>query len=136
VMGRLAPGPRIFATNVTAARSIASGDFNGDGRRDLVISTGDETDVQLLLNDGARGFTYAGAVRLSPFNTSYYPDKLQVADLNKDGRPDLIGVSGTKVLIALNTSTGANVRFAPPYVVSFEGQNFRGLADFNNDGIV
>ncbi|HKC88536.1 MAG TPA: SBBP repeat-containing protein, partial [Blastocatellia bacterium] len=135
-MGRLAPGPRIFATNVTAASSIAAGDINGDGRRDLVINPGNETDAQLLLNDGNRGFTYAGAVRLPPLNTFEYPDKLQVADLNKDGRPDLIGVSGSKLLISLNTSTVAKVSFAPPYVVSFEGQNFRGLADFNNDGIV
>ncbi|MGH9936957.1 MAG: FG-GAP-like repeat-containing protein, partial [Blastocatellia bacterium] len=134
--GRLTPGPRIFAASVTQPRAIAVGDFNGDGRRDLAVAPGNEPDARLLLNAGARAFTPAGSVRISPLNTFDYPGGLRAADLNKDGKLDLIGESGTKVLIALNTSTGANVSFAPAFAVSFEGQNFRGLSDFNNDGVV
>ncbi len=134
--GRLTPGPRVFAASVTRPRSIAVGDFNGDGRRDLAVAPGNEPDALLLLSDGPRSFAPSGTVRLSPANEFGSPDRLRAADLNKDGKLDLIGGSSSKVLIALNTSTGANVSFAPAYAVSFEGQNFRGLADFNNDGVI
>ncbi|MEO6724784.1 MAG: FG-GAP-like repeat-containing protein [Blastocatellia bacterium] len=133
--GRLTLGPHIFATNVNQPRAIAIGDFNGDGRKDLAVSPGNETDARLLLSNGSGGFTSGGNIRISPLNTFDYAGELRAFDVNKDGKLDLIGLASQKVLVVLNTSSGNNVSFAAPIAVSFEGQSFRGLADVNGDGV-
>jgi len=134
--GRLTPGPRILTTNVNQPRAIAVGDFNGDGRRDLAVSPGNEADARLLLNNGSGGFTSSGNIRISPLNTFDYAGELRAADFNKDGKVDLIGVAGEKVLVVLNTSSGGGVSFAAPIAISYAGQTFRNLADVNSDGLL
>ncbi len=134
--GQLSRGPRLLLATVTQTRALAAGDFNGDNRTDLVVSPTNEPEVRLLLGNGARGFTIGGSVRLTPQNTSDFPGTLHAADLNKDGKLDLIANSSSKVLIALNTSTGSNIAFGAPFSVSYEGQSFRGLFDVNKDGVV
>jgi uncharacterized protein (TIGR03437 family) len=65
--------------------AVVSGDFNGDGKPDLVVSVGTGTLV-LLLGDGAGGFK--APLVLTTFNDGI--QELLAADVNRDGKLDLL----------------------------------------------
>jgi len=70
------------------ASGMASGDFDGDGNLDIAFTIFDTREIVILLGDGKGGFKKAdvSGVKLDP-NPFY---DLRVADVNGDGRPDLI----------------------------------------------
>jgi hypothetical protein len=77
--------PRTKSLEVLGARGIASGDFNGDGKLDLAITTSaDQDQAALLLGDGAGGF-----VQVARYGVGGDPRTPVVADFNGDGKPDL-----------------------------------------------
>jgi FG-GAP-like repeat len=76
-------------------------DVNGDGTPDLVLAgngyyrVGSEgivsSDHQVLLNDGTGHFGIAtGALPPRPFDNTGYGMDVRAADLNRDGKPDLL----------------------------------------------
>ncbi len=79
---------------------LAAGDLNHDGNLDFIYTRYDPREAVLMLGDGHGGFTRAKieGITLSP-NTNY---DLQVADVNKDGLPDVIVMyeSGGKTAFA------------------------------------
>lgn len=74
-----------------AAQAIA-GDFNNDGWPDLMIlfGTGDEG-LWLYLNDHKGGFTQRNLLRFPPV---YGSSSFQLADIDHDGKPDLVYTCG------------------------------------------
>jgi len=67
---------------------VATGDFDGDGNQDIVFSKFEPREFVILLGDGKGGFTRATLEGLTADpNTNY---DLKVADVNGDGRPDII----------------------------------------------
>ncbi|MBD2705883.1 VCBS repeat-containing protein [Spirosoma sp. BT702] len=64
--------------------SLTIGDFNGDGKHDLVTANGNNY-VSVLLNNGMGGF---GAV--TKFTTGNSPSAVAVGDFNNDGKQDLV----------------------------------------------
>lgn len=67
---------------------LASADLNGDGKIDALFTRNDPREFVLLLGDGRGGFTRAKIEGLQ-FLPMYTYD-VKVADVNKDGRPDVI----------------------------------------------
>ncbi len=113
----------------------ALADFNGDGFLDIAISN-DEPDRKLLyFNDGKGNFKIG-----SEFGLPDWPTRnIAVADMNKDGRPDIIlanrGDSGkTANYICLNKSKGQFgvdcIAFAPYPSTTITP------ADINKDGLM
>jgi methionine-rich copper-binding protein CopC len=86
------PTPLMPNAQVTA---VAMGDINGDGRPDIVFSAAQNiTAYEVFI--GARlqqaDGSYAEAVRLVqlPQSAPFPPDKLSLADVNGDGRTDIV----------------------------------------------
>jgi len=67
---------------------MAAGDFDGDGNLDIVYTRHDPREAVILLGDGKGGFTRANVegLVLDPL-TNY---DVTVADVNGDGKPDVI----------------------------------------------
>ena len=93
----------------------------GDGRLDIVTRDGQaET---LVVFRGQPGGTFAAA---EPFAAGLDPTAVAVADLNRDGRPDLIagreGASGqpTRISVLRGTDSG----FAAPELITVAGRAF------------
>jgi FG-GAP-like repeat len=72
---------------VPGAGSIQAGDVNGDGKLNLVVSGGTSTAPNLTLLEGNGAGSFATA-QVLPTARSVYD--LKLADLNCDGRPDVI----------------------------------------------
>ena len=82
-------------TNISdkpGAVQAVAGEFNNDGWQDLMVlfGSGDEG-LWLYLNDHKGGFTTKNLLRFPPV---YGSTSFQMADLDHDGKPDLIYTSG------------------------------------------
>ena len=100
----LVPPPAVLAPS-TAACSIAVGDFNGDGKLDLVVPDSTDNNVTILLGNGDGTFAAATG---SPISIAGGPNVVTVADFNGDGKLDLAIANGNNgtVTILLGDGTG------------------------------
>jgi hypothetical protein len=67
---------------------LAAADFDGDGNLDIVYTRWDPREAVILLGDGKGGFTQAKIEGLNVEPRTNYD--IKVADVNGDGRPDII----------------------------------------------
>lgn len=67
-------------------RDIKAGDIDGDGNLDLVASLYCSNEIGIWKGDGQGGFEPAAR-----FETrGHLPNKIQIADMNRDGHPDIV----------------------------------------------
>ncbi len=82
---------------------VAVADLNGDGRKDLAMGSQLDHGVTIMLGDGRGGFVSApGSTMPAGKNANY----VAVADLNRDGRPDIVASSygSGQITVFLNES--------------------------------
>jgi hypothetical protein len=87
-----------------AVMGLASGDFNGDGHLDIVFTRSAPRELVLLLGDGKGNFKRAEVEGLELSDLPNYD--LEVADIDGDGRPDII------LMYAAESGTGLAPRRA------------------------
>lgn len=109
---------------------ISLGDVNGDGNLDAIVFTHVKNEIRILLGDGAGNFS------LLTKYSHYSPRKIEIADINRDGKADLLVGGGDypgKVSVYPGIGNGT---FAAPIETSIVNGNPGSLAvdDFNRDG--
>ena len=131
--------PQKFATGVNP-RSMISLDINGDGKPDLITANLYAKTISVLLNTTATGATTASFATPQTFATGTSPVWVTAADINRDGRPDLIVANNTNagtISVLLNTTApgAAIASFATQQVFATGSypQNIT-TADINSDG--
>src|SRR5262249_52981455 len=112
------------------------GDFNEDGKIDVLAAGGDGS-VDLLLGNGDATFQ-AGQI-FNPLPTNVLPNSVTAADLNHDGHMDVvIGniFGGTFNLGTVDVLLGNGDGTFEPAVSYDSGENseFVAVADLNGDG--
>jgi len=106
-----------ISLNIAAANifyeAIAVGDFNGDHVPDVALwalnATTGNTEVHIFLGNGTGGLTFSAtypAPNSNIFNPG--PNSIVAADVNGDGKPDLVGVTiNNGVFIFLGNGDGS-----------------------------
>ena len=112
-----------------------TGDFNGDGKIDLVKVDGNTTvkgfDVYVNTSTGIGNFNFAVGIQVTSTRAL---SSLLVADFDNDGKLDVAATDGSNYEIYKNTTTSSTITFAAPVVVS-AGSSLRNLmGDINGDG--
>ncbi len=107
----------------------ATGDFDGDGKYDLVVVNGSGNSYSILKGDGKGLFTAQ-----APVAVGLNPTSVKVADFNKDGHMDFVVTVQTASQAKVFLGKG-DLTFHPSvdYPVS-AGPVDSVIRDFNNDG--
>ncbi|MDQ4123030.1 MAG: FG-GAP-like repeat-containing protein, partial [Acidobacteriota bacterium] len=129
--GTTAFAPAVNFPIGAAPTSAAVGDFNGDGKQDIVASNQSSNNVSVLL----RNATNDGFDPAVNFAVSTTPYSVAVGDFNGDGKQDIVAANGFANNVSVLLRNAANDGFDPavnssaghrPIVVT--------VGDFNGDG--
>jgi len=120
--------------------SIASADFNGDGRNDLAIANGNDYAISVLINNTDPDSFVPNFANQQRFPSSTAPTAIATGDINMDGRPDIVATGWYGVVsVLLNDaqpgSTSASFSAYLPLTGTNEVRSVA-LADMNGDGKV
>ncbi len=115
-----------------APSSVAMGDFNPDGNRDLVTANSGDNTVTILLGDGSGGFTSAG----SPVTVGSSPSSVAVGDFNGDGTSDVVTANSgdSTVTILRGDGSGGFTQFPGSPVAVGSSPSSVAVGDFDLDG--
>lgn len=125
--GGLIRAQRLATGNQPTA--LAAGDFNRDGRRDVVVANQDDDTLILFLHTGA------GLTATLTLPTGAGPDAVAVGDFNGDLRDDIAVVHAISQTVGLYHQQAAGSFAAPVWLgLSSAGYNDIAVGDLNSDG--
>ena len=107
----------------------AIADLNNDGKSDIVATHHEQSAMTVLIGDGRGGFAEASG---SPFDFGHTLFHVELADVNHDGRMDVLAAGGDSVRIILADGRGG-FSSAEPIAVG-KGVWRLAIHDLNADG--
>lgn len=108
-------------------RDIAVGDFDGDGLRDLVVTDPDASRVLFFRQIKGQGLDMG-----TPFPSLSGLDQIRAADLDGDGKSDLVVHSSTEKTLGVSRFEDSRIAF-PQSIPTESDASFIELADLDGD---
>jgi FG-GAP-like repeat len=117
-------------------RSVAVGDFNGDGKLDVAAVIDGTNAVSIFLGQGDGSFDAPVQYPTGPMLLSPPYHNVLVADFNGDGKLDLSAATDNGIAVLLGNGNGTFQPFTlVPSLLSYDpGDELVALADMNGDG--
>jgi hypothetical protein len=120
-------------------QGLATADLNGDGRPDLAAVNHNDKTVSVLLNTTPAGSGTPAFAAQQTFATGDGPDTVAAADLNGDGRPDLVVGNGNANTVSVLLNTAASGAASPSFAAQktfavVSNPTAVAAADLNGDG--
>ncbi len=127
--------PRVDFPGGSAWQYLATGDFDGDGHPDLAVPVPGQ--ILVYRNTGSGGTLGTNSFDAAvTFPSPITIQKLEVGDMDGDGRLDMLGVhNGSGISVYQNVSVSSTIDFAA--AVNFptpSGSQDVAIADFDDDG--
>jgi hypothetical protein len=111
---------------------ITLGDLDGDGKPDIIVSNIMSNNLSVFRNTGGGGIlSFALNINYPAFLS---PQQISVADLDGDGKPELIAGGNQTISISKNNSTPGNISFSPAVSTGSVADVFTAIADLDGDG--
>jgi hypothetical protein len=124
---------------------MGAADLNGDSKAEIVTVNCDSSDdntITIYVNNGdgtfATGVYYADAASGGTSPADLYPEALTIADVNGDGKADIVLTNyyGSDITILLGNGDGTVKVPNTGYATGGYPQSPALVADFNGDGLV
>ena len=120
-----------FSSGASNPCCVAAGDFNGDGKPDIVVANYDNGTVGILLSNGSGGF--ATATTFSSGGSG--PLSVAIGDFNGDGRKDLAVANYLSSTVGVLLGNGlGSFAAATTYSTGISAPCSVAVGDFNGDG--
>ncbi|MBC7946535.1 MAG: VCBS repeat-containing protein [Chitinophagaceae bacterium] len=105
--------PKMDFTTGMGSLGLSLADMNSDGKLDMIVSSGNSGYFSFFNNTTS----IAGNISFAPqqnFSMLFHPDNITVADLDKDGKPDIItsNFSANTISIFRNIGSGGSLSLA------------------------
>jgi hypothetical protein len=122
---------------------LAMGDLDGDGKQDVATVNFADGTVSVFRNTSTgANISFAGRMDIV---VGSYTKNIGIADIDGDGKPDIVvtegnsdncaGCGSSGVIILRNVSTPGHLAFAPPITIaSYYKFDYMAIGDLNNDG--
>ncbi len=127
---------RVFESDQTSINyEIEVADFDGDELPDLAVNEFQEDSIHIFRNTSAGSISFAPRATIP---TTERLNRITTADLNADGKPDLIATStlNHELLVFMNQSSGSTITFPsnPTALPTGNGTWGVDVADIDGDG--
>ncbi len=132
-----------FQLGINSATAVSIADLDGDGKPELVVTSNSYSRLVVLRNTSVPGTisasSFANTPKVYATGTSMYlyPYHTAVADVDGDGRPDLVTANtmANSVAVHRNISSAGTISFldAVPFAVS-GSPRYVAVADVDGDG--
>jgi hypothetical protein len=115
-------GARVFGAGFSP-NYLATGDFNGDGKVDVAVTSQSTNTITVMLSNGDGTFQTTNYTLPNPKN-------IIAADINVDGKLDLVVASASNTVVMLGNGDGT----FKPGITTAGTSGAMAVGDFNGDG--
>jgi hypothetical protein len=135
VSGTISFAPKIDFPTGNDPYGLSITDLDGDGLVEVIVANEDDFSISIFKNNSSPGnISFGDQTNIS----NVFPSILKTADLDGDGKPDIIATRSNSASIAVlrNTSSSGNLSFASLQLLpsGFGNPTYLNTGDIDGDG--